>query len=275
MRFVKIKYKNIEYHGEYWRNKFNESWFLLLTNHEEILKYMMHDMQMYVSTLKTMPRETETTSEYHVKGELRLDHLSYNREEPIGTFASMLRLISDKEEITADDVVGGIIHAKIEGFLQALKIGTLQIKQKGAYCIHEYFMKDNDAKIIDEIIKEDCIFPNEYKPHKSKVLVLENDGRVDKDIEKYAYKIDKSYDGYNSITNLKDQDINWVIESIKLCQNIVFKTKAIHVDQIDKFMKLFSSIEKKNIHIKTENKETIINHELFEINNKIHKIKFI
>ena len=252
------------------------SWFLLLTTKEDVLAYLRIDVERYLSALQGMQlKKCKEEREINV----RLDHLSGNREVVIAT-ALKFRMLAAKEgeKVYPILVINDVAVEKAKSMTHHLNVsGVVQINEAGGWCGHERFLEIHNAKIIERRPIEDGLiqFP-QGDPLTGVVLILENDGHIDNNVYSQALEIsEKRYKcDPSSIKNLKDKDQKWVAKSIANAAVIVTETRAVDPQQLNSMMKLFSKLQGKEIHIRTEFKETITGHPLFETNNQLHKVLF-
>jgi len=271
MKFRKIKVENKRS-----SQKFEDEstyWTLILDNVEDLYTYLKHDSKCYYETLISLRREpTDKEFEY---SNIRLDHLSSHREHTIGIVVRSKLFSQEEIVVLPHEVLGEIIQGKGKDMLHHIKnLGPIQISANGGWCGVSSFDELYSPKILEEIEKEDCALPSNSEPICTNYLVLENGNEVPPDFRKFVKEYFNLYD-YRSIRLLKDKDPKWVVESIKLSQNIVFQTNAVDLNQIDSFMKIFTKIDKKGIYIRTNNKKDIVSHPLYEINSSKHNIVFI
>lgn len=282
MKFVKLKIKNSEYNSQnsYWQNKFNIYWVLLLRTQEEVMKYMRLDAEMYSKSLLSMRREDKnSTKDVEKHGNVRLDHLGSSREQVLGTYISCHVLGVDKDTVMwPHEILSDIVMGKGKALLSVVENSVIQINHAGGWCLHDAFVDMHKCEIIDELEKDSCTLPIDDKPIKTKVLILENGTTVSDSVESYGAKLSGQHsygnEYLNTIRELKEKDSEWVAKSIAGSKIIVMETQAIDDAQLDSFMKLFSQLTDKKIHIRTSNKDVIKNHPLFTTNESLHTITF-
>lgn len=242
------------------------------------MAFMKQDAEMYSKTLFAMRRkDSEDNGQW--RGNIRLDHLSGNREAVLGTYISYRALTAKEGELVwPHEVLGHVVSGKATAMLKAVSDGNgpLQINQAGGWCHHNIYMKLWNPQIVNEIEKESLGFPTDDPPIVADILILENASRASDNVYNYSKRLSGGvgWPKCKIITELKDKDSGWIAKSIALSKKIIIETQAVDSVQIDQFMKLFTTLEQKEIHINTTNKEAIRNHQLFQVNEKRHIIVF-
>jgi len=231
MRFVKVQDPS----------KKNTQWILLISNTEDMLKYLLKDKQGYYQAMLSMAEQ----------GKISISHIGSKREDILKTVMELYaNCLPQGEQIFPADVITNIIFKKAEGMLKYLNAGlTVRVNEGGGFCDWEDWQPRWKFEVIGEVNKADCNFPNDNQPIKAQILFLENDNYV---TSKLLYHINKSCPGnHGYIYNLKEQDEQWVLQSIVNCPTIAISTKAVDLVQANDMIKLFSAIPKKKVIIDT------------------------
>ncbi len=274
MIFKKLKTKNKDFQRNSWTKEFHENWVLILQTKEDVLKYMKLDSEQYALSLRSMRREDKDKNG-NPQSNVRLDHLSSNRETVLATYISYKVLSEETErDIYPFEILDHIVIGKTKTLLKFVENFEIQIAENGSWCAHKTFLDIHNPEIITTIEKDSVIFPIDIEPYKSKILILENGTSIENEIYRYAESLSSNSLDKRSITQLKEKDSSWVIKCIQNCEKVVLQTNAVDSIQLDNFMQLFLKMNPKEIHIRTNNRSTIENHSLYKENFKRHQIKF-
>jgi hypothetical protein len=170
--------------------------------------------------------------------------------------------------------VANMLDLKTRGMLNYINtIGAIRINEVGGYCGLDTYIETWNAEVLDTIEKDDVGFPIEKEALTAEVLILENQDYISKSFKETIKKLTNCEPAF--ITFLKEKDQQWVIKSIMNANTIAFTSTFTDIDQLDKFMKLFASLTKKKILIKTYDKDKLTSHALWNDNNSKHEIIFV
>lgn len=265
-----------------------EKWYMILRTYEDVLKYIEVDADLCTQALLSIPASIERS------------HLEGSRERVLNVMMqTRAGNLKEGERLSPINVLADLIDGKAKSMLSLIERGhTVLVQQGGGYCTYDVYVKTWNAKITSEIEKDSIYFPTNNEPIETEILLLENGERVPVDFERQVHKIvgynynsnwssfnDNRLDKYNKIdiskkvlykiTQLKLRDPEFVKQMLVKAKTIAFESSLTDTIQIDNMFKLFSVLPNKRVIIKTEFKEDITKHELFESCNNIHNIIFI
>lgn len=269
-------------------------WYMILQTFEDVIRYTEIDSDLTVRALFTLP-DSITKS-----------HLDGGRERVLATMLQCAAYkAKDGEKVYPIDVVGDLIRGKAKSMLSLISSGhEILVQQIGSYCPYDGYVDTWDARVIDEIIKDDLAFPIDEKPIVTDLLYIENGERVPVSLE---HEVDRmlgvswgSINGWETtrnlnqhrlstnesvslsgkpikykLTNLKLVDPLYIQAMISKARVIAFESQLADKMQIDDMLKLFSKLSRKKIIIKTPYKDELTSNQLFEACNQIHEIIFI
>lgn len=270
-------------------------WYMIIRTVEEVLQYMNIDSELMMNAMLALP---ENKAKSHLEG-------SRERVLDMAFYTEVFTCEQTNTKPNPMNVLNKLIRSKAEGMFTILKNKNfVLVQENGGYCPYEGYVETWNAEILDEVEKTDCYFPTDIQPMETDLLFLENSERVPVGFEN-DIKFDhlkqltgKSYDSnlWNSVntnfTNgvylrkekapicyklnqLKLRDPKFVATMITKAKIIAVQTHLADSLQLEKFMQLFSTLEKKIIYIRTSYVNELKSHPLFEINNSKHQLIFV
>lgn len=106
-----------------------------------------------------------------------------------------------------------------------------------------------------------------------KLLILENDITVEKtfinELKKYTSDVPFVL---HALLLREAPELKAYINKAK---KIAFQSSFVNPEQVNQLMYLFSKLPKKTVYIKTENRELLEQHPLYEVNASKHKIIYL
>jgi hypothetical protein len=249
MKFVKLRLHNVPQKGTI------EEWRMVIDNLSDLGKY--HDLDAYLNATALVDVEGSKHHAISQRG------------------SAISRMIELKHEGSPVCIVAEMTDKKYLGMERhILKGNTLAISNGGSWCLLDGYISTWNAEVLATIEKDDIGFPVDEDVINAETIILENS---DKSIPfKNLYNI--VGDGtVAAICNLKQIDVAYVLKAINNCKNVFIESQLIDDNQIDDFMKLFSTVKRKNIYLSLTDggKEKIKSHCLFEKNSEIHNIVFL
>lgn len=106
-----------------------------------------------------------------------------------------------------------------------------------------------------------------------KLLILENDISVEKTFisELRKYTSEEPF----ILQAILWRDLDVLLKYINTAEKIAFKSMFGHPEQVNQLMELFSNLPKKTVYIKTDYREVLEEHPLYEVNASKHKIIYL
>lgn len=249
MKFIKLRLHNVPQKGTV------EEWRMVIDNLPDLEKY--HDLDAYLHATALVDVEG---SKHHA-----ISHRGI----------AIAQMIESKHAGSPISIVANLTDGKYLGMeRQILKGNTLTISNGGSWCLLDGYISTWNAEVLATIEKDDIGFPVDEDVINADTIILENS---DRSIPfKNLYNI-VGEGTVAAICNLKQIDLSYVIKAINNCKNVFIESQLIDDNQIDDFMKLFSTVKRKKIYLSlTEGgKEKIKSHPLFEKNSEIHNIVFL
>jgi hypothetical protein len=250
--------------------KQTREWNLVIETIGDLLKYAEVNAEIAYNALFRTTLKPDNSG-------FEVSHIDDHRQQQVATFLN-IKIASLKEGDKMHPIVelAKVLDLKTKGMLNLIQnYGPVRVNEVGGYCgLQDYIMTWN-GEILETIEKEDVGFPIEKEALNADSLILENQGNINQSL----YISVESITGHKpkAITLMKEKDQNWVIESITNANTIAFESTFTDTEQIDNFMKLFLSMPKKRIIIKTYNsyKPVLTSHKLWEANNAKHEIIFL
>lgn len=249
-----------------------ESWYMILRDMSDVMKYMEMDAELYAEAMIALPSQ------------IRKSHLEKGRATVINNALQQAILaMPENEKIWPHEVVSKIVQSKFRAMCKLLQHGDIQVNQGGGYCSHDSFLKTWNANVVEEVDKQNSFFPTDDAIVDSAILFLENAERVSIDFERNindlvgydvnTWKHEKKQK--TKITQLKFRDPKWVMNMISNAKTIAIQTQVINGAQIEEFMYLFSQLKDKTIYISTSAKEEITGHRMYKMCEAQHTIIFV
>jgi len=222
-------------------------WFLILETVEDINKYFQHEEEISINSLLSLPKAQE------------FRHLT-TRET---VYSLMVQTLN---EVTAENIAKAFYNLhdqRINGMLEIIKNGDKVLIQPNGLSNCEYsgFMSLWGGEVIDEIIKDSIYIPNETELPDYTYVFLENDETISRDLDTKVNKyFDRTIQNVKIINNLKAQDPDFILRTVKNAKYIIFESYFVNKQQIDSMFKLFSNLTDKTFLILTKNKSGLENH---------------
>jgi len=238
-------------------------WQLVIDNVDDLYKYLKLDSHLYAEALIG-----GSGSEYN-EISLRADTL-----KRLNDFASLSTPVG--ELVYPTTVMDNHVNKKGQAMFKAIQEGNVVHVNKAGGWNYGF----NDAIILQTIVKEDVQFPVDNQVRKASLLILENGskGHEAELLETLNVILSNEVmkDMY-TLYQLNLLDPKFVFESIVEAESIALETQALNLDQIERYMQLFSQLPtRKNVYIKTENINAFLGFwGLWEKNNEKHNIQFI
>ena len=263
-----------------------ERWYMIVRTIEDVLAYTKINASLFYDALKALP---DSITKSHLDGAReRLLHMTFSAQieihgkKNIDVLGAMDKLVADKARNMIKHVLNG---------------DYILIQQHGGYCSYKGFMETWNPKITDEVEKENCYFPSDTQVIETDLLFIENGERVPVQFERDVMGLvginfnndtiinSERFKRYNSsaptgkivykLALLKLRDPEFTAKMIVKAKSVAVETHLADVAQFDKMMGLFASLSDKTIYIKTDYRDQLTSHALYNTCNDKHKIIFV
>ena len=234
---------------------------MLIKNDDDVIKYAKLDKDLYEKSFVTLMNNKVKGSNHELNA--RAKAMEVTLDSDFGRYMGGTLL-----------VIGDLVHKKAMGMFNYIKDGhVLQVNESGGYCRHDTFLEMWGGIVVDRLEKDSCTLPTDDEVIAADVLIIENDDFVN---DEFYNKV-KEMTGKlpRSITSLLSRDVSWVTKSIVMSNCIAFTSQFTDAEQLDTMMNMFSVLKDKEVIIKTSSPDVIRKHAMWEINSKLHKIRFI
>lgn len=227
---------------------YDPRWVLSISDEEQILPYMLNETKLNMNDY------------------FEIQSVPTPRKEIITKLVDLgVQSIPQGQKMYRHEIITSYGEKKMEGMKRCLnRLGELWINELGGY--RDAF----DTPVLAVVTSSRLQFPRSDMVLVGDVLFLENGASVDQDF----YNAYKGTDISNTITSLREIDLDWLVKCINNHQTIAIQTQALDYDQVDKFMKLFSNLHTKTIILKA-NPDAITGHPLYTVCEKIHNVIFV
>jgi hypothetical protein len=202
------------------------------------------------------------------------------------------------KEIKPWETLEKMVKDKAHHLLDLVNRGEeVLMRQVGSYCPFRGSLELWNATVVKEVEKDSCYFPGEEESFETEILFIENSERVSPEFLRHAgnlvgydmnskewasfndarsnYSFDKTKKVKYVMTHLKLKDPNFVAGMIAKANTVAFVSKLADNDQADKMFGLFSQLKGKRVIIRTEYREKLEKHPLYEKCKQLHRIEFI
>jgi hypothetical protein len=245
-------------------------WNLVIETIGDLLKYAEVNAELAVKALFRTERKPDNSG-------FEVMHIDDHRQQQVATLLNIkIANLNEGEYLHPFNELTRVLDLKTRGMFNYIqKFGAVRVNEGGGFCgLQDYLMTWN-GEILETIEKEDVGFPIEAVTLNAEVLIIENQHNINKALSDAVEAITGCKPQVITMMNEKDQ--SWVIQSITNAQTIAFESTFRDEQQLDKFMKLFLSLPKKRIIIKTYPlyKNLLLTHRLWSKNNHKHEVIFL
>jgi hypothetical protein len=247
------------------------SWQKLIENEEDILPH--NDVMVYTDSVNFLHHSS-------IKGDKFSTTSTNPRDTRIIDYMNARRKSSKQGEKTYPIfLLAEVLDGRLIGMIKTFRAcGNILVREGGGYCGLDVFLKIWHGEIVETLITKGEGFPKDESHVSADTLILENSNECSPETFKEIRDLLGSDAGdIQAITSLRSVSTDYILKSLQEASNVWIETQLINMDQLDKFMELFTHIKGKNVYLKMpmDEYEMLREHRLYRDVSIKHQINLV